>query len=171
MKTCPICGIQVADADTFCSACGNQLEPTVQNAPDAAPLEKAASNETDAAKLEMPEPPHTLYKEPVTQPAAPQQPEASQAAYVPAYAPLHNNDPVSMGEWILNLIVLNVPIVGFIMTFVWGFGTSAKPSLRNFARAMLIFKVILFVLVVLLFILLSVLWLSNPHFYYEYGGY
>ncbi|MEG2435269.1 MAG: hypothetical protein RSB47_02970 [Ruthenibacterium sp.] len=71
----------------------------------------------------------------------------------------------------LDLIVLNIPLLGFIMTCVWGFGTSAKPSLRNFARAMLVFKVILFILTVLLIVLFVTALLAEPQIYYQYSGY
>ncbi|MEG2189261.1 MAG: zinc ribbon domain-containing protein [Christensenella sp.] len=185
MKICPICGVQVEDSDTFCSACGGRFEAAEVNvAANAVPDATAQNNAveavdadekavSDAAKLEMPEAPHTLYTPPVRKHAqtAPQQTSAQSGNGFanPAYGAWQNCDPVGMGEWMVDLIVLNIPIVGFVMTFVWGFGTSAKPSLRNFARAMLIFKVILFVLVILLIVLFSVAMFAQPSIYYQYG--
>ncbi|MEG1069644.1 MAG: zinc-ribbon domain-containing protein [Ruthenibacterium sp.] len=240
MKLCSICGAQAQDTDTFCSACGSQLEPTVLNAPEApenpisavAQTEAAAEPKTDdleensasdADKMNMPEAPHPLNQscahaqadvtpdgtqqataepktddleensasdaEKMNMPKVPhplyqsrahaqadgtqQTPPGSQnGAYVPpTYRAPHNDDPVTMGEWMLDLIVLNIPLLGFIMTFVWGFGTSAKPSLRNFARAMLVFKVILFILTVLLIVLFVTALLAEPQIYYQYSGY
>lgn len=49
--------------------------------------------------------------------------------------------PMSLGEWIITLIVLGIPCVGFIMMFVWGFG-QGNTSRKNYCRAMLIFMVI-----------------------------
>ena len=40
-------------------------------------------------------------------------------------------------EWLVNLILLAIPIVGLIMCFVWAFGTG-NLNRRNFARAALI---------------------------------
>jgi len=49
---------------------------------------------------------------------------------------------ISLGEWIITLIVLCIPIVGFIMLLVWGFASSTNPNKQNFCRASLIFYLI-----------------------------
>jgi len=64
--------------------------------------------------------------------------------------------PVSTGDWILSLIVLCIPIVGFIIMLVWAFGGTPSSSKRNFCRAQLFF--------LLLFIALSLLFL------FAFGG-
>ena len=28
--------------------------------------------------------------------------------------------PISVGEWVITIIIIAIPIVGFIMLFVWG---------------------------------------------------
>ncbi len=48
--------------------------------------------------------------------------------------PTHN-ETVSFGEWVGTFVLLLIPIVGFILMLVWAFGSGAKPSKRNFARA------------------------------------
>ena len=45
---------------------------------------------------------------------------------------------ISVGEWIITTIILAIPIVGFIMLFVWGFGSNTQPSKANWAKATLI---------------------------------
>ena len=40
-------------------------------------------------------------------------------------------NPISVGEWIITTIILAIPIVGFIMLFVWGFGSNTQPSKAN----------------------------------------
>ena len=47
-------------------------------------------------------------------------------------------NPISVGEWIITTIILAIPIVGFIMLFVWGFGNNTQPSKANWAKATLI---------------------------------
>ncbi|TAM94181.1 MAG: hypothetical protein EPN40_12035 [Rhodanobacteraceae bacterium] len=59
------------------------------------------------------------------------------------------SSPVSLGDWILTLIVLAIPIVGLVMLFVWGFSSGTHPSKQNYCRAVLIFALIGFVLVFL----------------------
>lgn len=48
-------------------------------------------------------------------------------------------EPVSMGEWILSLLLTMIPCVGLIMMFVWAFGKGEKKSKSNFFKAELIF--------------------------------
>ncbi|MFW6020072.1 MAG: hypothetical protein ACOCPM_05775 [Bacteroidales bacterium] len=50
-----------------------------------------------------------------------------------------NDYSVSVGEWIVTLIIAAVPLVNIIMLFVWGFGDNTKKSKANWAKAMLIF--------------------------------
>ena len=58
-------------------------------------------------------------------------------------------EEVSVGEWIVTFIIFSIPIIGFIMLFVWAFGDNTKPSKKNWARAMLISIVGLFLLAIL----------------------
>lgn len=53
---------------------------------------------------------------------------------------------MSLGDWIITMIVLSIPIVGFIMLFVWGFSSSTNPNKANFCKAALIFYLIAIVL-------------------------
>ncbi|MGM0648807.1 MAG: hypothetical protein ACQESZ_10545 [Bacteroidota bacterium] len=49
------------------------------------------------------------------------------------------NNPVSLGEWVITMIISAIPLVNLIMLFVWGFGDSTKTSKANWAKATLIF--------------------------------
>lgn len=57
--------------------------------------------------------------------------------------------PVSLGDWIITLIVLAIPLVGIIMLFVWGFSAGTPASKQNYCRAVLVFAVIAIVLGIL----------------------
>ena len=59
--------------------------------------------------------------------------------------------PLTVGDWIITSIILAVPIVGFIMLFVWGFGSNTQPSKANWAKATLIMIGISFVIMLLFF--------------------
>ena len=63
------------------------------------------------------------------------------------------DQPVSVGDWIITYIITIIPIVGFIMLFVWAFGSNTKTSKANWAKAALI----LFAIGIVLSILLSVI--------------
>ena len=59
--------------------------------------------------------------------------------------------PMSIGDWIITSLIFAIPIVGFIMLFVWGFGSNTHPSKANWAKASLIVMGIGFVIIVLFF--------------------
>jgi hypothetical protein len=50
--------------------------------------------------------------------------------------------PMTLGEWIITMIVLAIPCVGIVMMFVWGFGQGGNTSRKNYCRAALIFAAI-----------------------------
>lgn len=58
-----------------------------------------------------------------------------------------SEEPVSVGDWLITLFLTSIPIVGFIMLIVWAFGGGGKSSKANWAKAMLIFTIAMFVLV------------------------
>ena len=51
---------------------------------------------------------------------------------------------ITLGEWLLTTLILAIPCVGLIMTFVWAFGDTknTKPSKSNYAKAVLIWYAI-----------------------------
>jgi len=49
--------------------------------------------------------------------------------------------PLTLGEWLITLIVLMIPCLNIVMLFVWGFG-SGNVSRKNYCRAALILMVI-----------------------------
>ena len=51
-------------------------------------------------------------------------------------------EPMSVGEWILVMLITAIPCVNIIMLFVWAFGNGTKKSKTNWARATLILALI-----------------------------
>lgn len=64
----------------------------------------------------------------------------------------NSEQPVSLGEWIVTYLLLCIPCVGLIMMLVWGFGGGAKPSKRNYCRAMLLISVIITILMIVMIV-------------------
>ena len=60
-------------------------------------------------------------------------------------------NPMSVGDWIITSLIFAVPIVGFVMLFVWGFGSNTQPSKANWAKATLIMIGISIVIFLLFF--------------------
>lgn len=77
-------------------------------------------------------------------PAQNQQPN-----YTPRYDYQKNQSVVSVGDWILTFLLMLIPLVGFIMLFVWAFGNNTSESKANWAKAALIWYLISIALVVI----------------------
>lgn len=68
---------------------------------------------------------------------------------IPPYG-TQNEPPVSLGDWVITLLVLSIPCVGIIMILVWAFSSGTNNSKKNFCRALLIFALIGIVISMLL---------------------
>ena len=51
--------------------------------------------------------------------------------------------PLSMGEWILTILVMMIPCVGLILYLIWAFGKTGNVNRRNYCRAYLIIYVVI----------------------------
>ena len=60
-----------------------------------------------------------------------------------------NNDVVTTGNWIITYLIMCIPLINIIMLFVWAFGGGAQASKANWAKASLIWLVIVFILTLL----------------------
>ena len=60
-------------------------------------------------------------------------------------------NPMSIGDWLITSFIFAIPIVGFVMLFVWGFGSNTQPSKANWAKATLIMIGISIVIFLLFF--------------------
>ena len=49
-----------------------------------------------------------------------------------------NGQVVKVGDWMLTIFISGIPLVGFIMLFVWAFGSTENKSKQNWAKANLI---------------------------------
>ena len=54
------------------------------------------------------------------------------------YKPAAIYSPISIGNWIISLILTMIPIVNIIMLFVWAFSNGTNPTKANWAKAALI---------------------------------
>ena len=54
--------------------------------------------------------------------------------------------PVTVGNWIITLVLVAIPLVNVIMLIIWAVAASTHPSKRTFATAYLVLIAILFVI-------------------------
>ncbi len=73
--------------------------------------------------------------------------------------------PMSLGEWLITIIVQMIPCVGIIMMFVWAFG-QGNISRRNYCRAMLIVTAVGIVLGVIFYASIAALMANALSSYY-----
>ena len=59
--------------------------------------------------------------------------------------------PISVGDWVITILVASLPLIGIIMLFIWGFGSGTPKSKANYAKAALIWLGIVMVLSFLIF--------------------
>ncbi|MFS6938617.1 hypothetical protein [Neisseria animaloris] len=68
-------------------------------------------------------------------------------------SPMYQNavaPAVGLGEWIVTLIVLMIPLVNIIMLLVWAFSSGTNPSKANFCKAQLLFMLVSIVIAAVL---------------------
>lgn len=63
--------------------------------------------------------------------------------------------PMSIGDWIITFIITYIPLVGFIMLFVWAFGDGTHPSKKTWAQATLILMVVGVILAIIFFSIIA----------------
>jgi hypothetical protein len=57
--------------------------------------------------------------------------------------------PLTIGDWIITLILLAIPLVNIILLIVWAAGGTTHPSKKSFAQAYLILIGAVFCLAIL----------------------
>ena len=64
-------------------------------------------------------------------------------------------------DWIITILISAIPLVGFVMMFVWAFGSNENPNKSNFAKAALIWTAISVVLMIIFYSTLATIFLSG----------
>lgn len=81
--------------------------------------------------------------------------------------------PISFAEWIGFYAVLLVPILNIVVLAIWAFGYNTTASKKNWARATLIFIIVVSLILITLFIQWMIYAMNTPmyqEFLQQYGG-
>lgn len=54
----------------------------------------------------------------------------------------YRNQPLSVGDWFITILITAIPLVGIIMLFIWAFSTDTNINKANWAKATLIWYAI-----------------------------
>lgn len=92
-------------------------------------------------------------------PAQPYQP------YQQNYESGMDQTPLSMGEWILTILVMMIPCVGLIIYLVWAFGKNGNVNRRNYCRAYLIIYAVILVISILFVVVFGAALFSTFTYY------
>lgn len=84
--------------------------------------------------------------------------------------PQKDASPLSLGQFLIMLVISSIPIVGLVLLFVWGFGSNENVNRQNYSRAMLIMKLIGIVLTILIYALLFGFMITALNSIQDYGG-
>jgi hypothetical protein len=77
----------------------------------------------------------------------------STSTYQASPALQSNNTDMSVKDWMITLLIMFIPLVNIIMLFVWAFGGDvSKPSRTNWAKAGLLWALIMLVLYFVVFV-------------------
>ena len=71
-----------------------------------------------------------------------------------------NQVSIKTGEWVLTFLIASIPIIGFIMLFVWAFGSSTNESKANWAKAVLLWLTIIIGIYIVIGVIFGVTLLS-----------
>lgn len=73
------------------------------------------------------------------------------------YQPMQElEEPITMGEWLITMLIMMIPCVNIIMVFVWAFSRKEKKSKSNYFKAYLIYMAVAIVLYIFLILMLGV---------------
>ena len=146
-RFCDKCGTLVSGDGDFCPSCGARLEGAVSVPPSGVNLSKPAGTEPmqDTIPTPTPTPTPNTYQGQSTGYA--QQPVYPQ----PTYNQQQTQPEMTVGNWVLTIFLSGLGIIGIILLFVWGFSDSTPIAKKNYARAMLIWQLIAFVLIIIFY--------------------
>ena len=67
---------------------------------------------------------------------------------------------MTVGGWLLTFLIQLIPLVGFVMLCVWGFGKNSRPARRTYAQAVLLLFAAVAAVYVLVFVVIGVSFMS-----------
>ena len=137
---CPRCGAVLRQGAKFCVSCGKSLQDPPQG------FAEASDNGTEAPQQN----PYAHRGTPVPPPADGYQNPPQYTVHTDPTVP----EKLSVLDYFVLFLVTNIPVVGVILALYWGFSSQTGINRKNFARTVLILRVIQYVLAFLYVLLI-----------------
>lgn len=67
---------------------------------------------------------------------------------------------MSVSDWVITILIAAIPLVGFVMLFIWAFGSNENINKANWAKASLIWTAVVIVLSIFLWGSIAALFLA-----------
>ncbi|MEZ3434438.1 MAG: hypothetical protein K1W34_07420 [Lachnospiraceae bacterium] len=77
-----------------------------------------------------------------------------------------DTSPMSMGDWVITLILMAIPCLNIIFCCVWAFSKTGNVNRKNFCRAELIFIGISIALSIIMVIVIMAAGIGANRYYY-----
>lgn len=122
---CENCGYSIPKDSKFCASCGSKVE--MESAPEL--TQRQTTNPTHGPN------------------GVGQSSGISKTQSPSVYEPQLNEQVMGVGEYIVTLLLIMIPILGIILLFKWSFSESVNLNKKNMARAYLIFFAIWFIII------------------------
>lgn len=139
--------------EEFCKQCGLQLTPRDVRCPRCNTAREAAPASSNYAST-----PSSPYSSTPSPPYSSAAPTPSKYNVNPWQQP---ERVVTIGEWMLMILVLCIPLVNIIMMFVWAFGNDGSQTKSNYFKAVLIWTGIFTVLYILFLVIFGAAMMSS----------
>ncbi|MBN7815025.1 hypothetical protein [Algoriphagus pacificus] len=75
--------------------------------------------------------------------------------------PEYKKPPMTLGDWIIAVVIKRLPLIGFIMLIVWAVDTNTDPDKANWAKAELIVRLIIFASVIIFIAIIGFSFFTN----------
>lgn len=72
----------------------------------------------------------------------------------------YNQKPMSVKDWLVTMLLMAIPVVGFVLLFIYAFGDNENINKKNWAKAQLLLIAIFIGLAILLLAIFGALFAS-----------